>query len=87
VCIPSFWLDDRQEEAQQLHEAVNLPLQAFDQRHKVRSGGEARMKKALMELIGHPMGASRPPSLPLDERELADLRNLVSTFGWPLARR
>jgi hypothetical protein len=42
------------------------------------------MKKGMMALVGIPMGASRPPSLPLDDQEMAELRELLLSFGWPV---
>ena len=40
--------------------------------------------KAVMEIMGRPIGLPRPPAEPLDERENAELRDLVIGFGWPV---
>jgi hypothetical protein len=34
--------------------------------------------------VGQPVGPPRPPTLPLDEVELAQLRDLLAGFGWPI---
>jgi hypothetical protein len=34
--------------------------------------------------MGRPVGAPRPPSLPLDVEEMAELRGIMETSGWPL---
>ncbi len=73
------------EEAQALFDSVNEPLRQFSERVDQRSGGQGRVKKGLMAVMGHPVGASRPPSKPLDEQELDELRELVRGFGWPVA--
>jgi dihydrodipicolinate synthase/N-acetylneuraminate lyase len=72
------------EQAQVLFDRVNKPLRQFDKQLTARSGGEARLKKALTALMGHPMGVSRPPSLPLNAEEMAELRAIVAGFGWPV---
>ena len=48
--------------------------------------GEAGAK-AMMRLMGRPVGQQRPPAEPLDEQEMAELRDLVVGFGWPLSER
>ena len=37
-----------------------------------------------MAVMGHAVGAPRPPSEPLNEEELAELRELVTGWGWPV---
>jgi 4-hydroxy-tetrahydrodipicolinate synthase len=74
----------RYDEAQQLFDRVNVPLREFMAKSARRSGGY-RVQKALMEVMGHPMGPMRPPTLSLDPQELAELRALVQSFGWPVA--
>jgi hypothetical protein len=39
-----------------------------------------------MALMGQPVGASRPPSKPLNEQEMDDLREVLLSFGWPVAQ-
>ena len=72
------------EEAQALWEAVDVPLQALGAKLRVRSGGQARFKKAVMNAMGHRVGDQRPPSLPPTEREMDELRELLRSFGWPV---
>ena len=48
-----------------------------------RSGGY-RVLKGLMAVTGRPVGPPRPPTLPMDESELAELRALVESWGWPV---
>ena len=53
------------DEAKKLLESVDGPLRDFSARVDVRSGGQARVKKGIAELMGKGAGASRPPSKPL----------------------
>lgn len=76
----------RYDEAQALFDRVNRPLRDFHTKLMTKSGGQARMKKGMMALMGHPMGASRPPSEPLSAAEMTELRGLMEGFGWPVAR-
>lgn len=73
----------RYDEAQALWDRVNKPLSAFIERAALRSGGY-RVNKGMMALMGRPMGVPRPPTLPLDDHEMAALRDLMAGFGWPL---
>ena len=70
------------DEAQELFDSVNNPLRELYA--KQISGGQARLKKGMMALMGMSMGASRPPSLPLSEDEMAELRQVLLSFGWPV---
>ena len=72
------------DEAQELHDSVNGPLRDFYQKISVRSGGQARLKKGLMALMGQPCGTSRPPSKPLNQEEMEELRQIVLAFRWPV---
>jgi len=74
----------RYEEARKLHDSVNEPLRVFYEKINARSGGQARVKKGLMALMGQPAGSSRPPSKPLNDEEMAELRQIVVGFGWPV---
>jgi len=75
--------NEKYDEAQALYESVNLPLREFMAKLGRRSGGY-RLAKGLMDLLGRPVGPPRPPTLPLNEAEMAELRELVQGFGWPL---
>ena len=72
------------DEAQKLHDSVNGPLREFGGRLDKRSGGQARLKKGIMALMGQPVGSSRPPSKPLNENEIEELRQILLSFGWPV---
>jgi dihydrodipicolinate synthase/N-acetylneuraminate lyase len=75
----------RYDEAQTLFDSVYKPLRGeFERKLYHQSGGQARLKKALLDVMGHPVGVSRPPSLPLSEEEMAELRELLLSFGWPV---
>jgi len=70
------------EEAQALFDKSNDPLRELYA--KQISGGQARLKKGMMALMGRPMGASRPPSLPLSDDEMVELRRMLVDLGWPV---
>ena len=73
------------DEAQALFEPVNTTLRDFFVNTSTRSGGQARVKKGLAKLMGHPMGDSRPPLQPLNEVEMTELRDILVGLGWPVA--
>ena len=73
------------DEAQALYDSVNEPLRVLDEKLTGRSGGQARLKKGIMALMGQPVGASRPPSKALNEGELDEVRDVLLGFGWPVA--
>lgn len=75
---------ERFDEAQALRDSVSLPLREFFAKVTSRSGGQARVKKGVMAVMGHPVGSMRPPSLPLSDEELDELRGLLLGFGWPV---
>ena len=72
------------DEGKALFDSVNDPLREFDEKLSGRSGGQARLKKGLMAVMGRPVGASRPPSKPLTEVEMEGLRQVVLDLGWPV---
>ena len=74
----------RFDEGQALWDRVAEPTREFAAKLGSRSGGVARTKKAAMAIMGHPVGSMRPPSLPLDEGEIAELRGILSRAGWPV---
>ena len=79
--------EGRYDEAEEIFESVALPLWDFHAKLNERSGGVARTKKGMAILLGHPMGPMRPPSLPLSEEELDELRGLLEGWGWPVVSR
>ena len=88
---PPYYLDmwdmmvaGKYEEAQAKWGAVMTPLRAFYAGVSKKSGGESRVAKAMSEIMGLPMGPPRPPSLPLDDVEMAELRAMMVGWGWPV---
>ena len=75
----------RLDEGQELWDSATGPLQSFYSRMTVRSGGQARLKKAVMEAMGKSMGPMRPPSLPHSEEEMEELRGIIRGIGWPVS--
>lgn len=74
----------RYDEAEEMYYRVQNPLREFGSKIALRSGGQGRVDKGLMAVMGHPVGASRPPSKPMNDDETAELREIVSGFGWPM---
>jgi 4-hydroxy-tetrahydrodipicolinate synthase len=72
------------EEAAELDKSVDGPLREFSAKVDTYSGGQGRVKKGIMALMGQPVGTSRPPSKPLKETDLEDLRNILLSFNWPV---
>ena len=72
------------DEAQKLWDSVVIPIRAFYERTAGVSGGEGRTIKGMIHLLGHSAGVSRPPSLPLSDFEMDELRKLLVSFGWPV---
>jgi 4-hydroxy-tetrahydrodipicolinate synthase len=76
----------RYEEAEAQFRRTEGSLREMHDRSAQRSGGY-RILKGLMAVTGQPVGPPRPPTLPLDAAELAELRALVRAWGWPVAER
>lgn len=74
------------DEAQALFDKVNDALRDLYTSTSEKSGGQARVKKGMAKVMGHPMGDSRPPSQPLDAEEMAELRDILAGLGWPVAK-
>jgi len=73
------------DEAAKEFETVDGLLRDFGAKVDARSGGQARLPKALMDVMGRSAGSSRPPSKPLTPNELAELKDLVGNqLGWPV---
>lgn len=77
--------EGRYQEAERMYDAVMGPLRQFGEKISVRSGGQGRLTKAMMDIMGMPVGSSRPPSKPLDPDEMSELRELVTSFRWPVS--
>ena len=74
------------DEAQAEFDRVTMKIREFMTKSAKRSGGY-RVAKAMMSIVGRPVGPSRPPTLPLDEAEMAELHAIMSGFGWPVVER
>ena len=74
----------RYDEAETLFDSVVPKLRAFGEEIGKRSGHRGGAK-AMMKLMGRPIGPTRPPATPLDAQEMSELRDLIGGFGWPLA--
>ena len=72
------------DEAQALLNSVNGPLDKIFEKVGKRTGGQGVIKKGMMAAIGRPVGASRPPSGPMNDDEMAELRNVLRGVGWPV---
>ena len=62
---------------------TNWPWLNFRGKMGERTGGEAHVVKAALELRGRPGGPSRPPTRALDVEERAELRELLIRMGVP----
>lgn len=76
--------EHRYDEAQAMLDRVHNALAPFSSKSEQRSGGY-RVIKGMMAAMGRPVGAPRPPTLPLDDQELAELREILRGVGWPVA--
>ena len=77
----------RYDEAQALYQPIEDEWRAFANMVGQRTGGQAVVKKGMMAVMGRPVGASRPPSLPLNVAEMAELYETMTGWGWPVAPR
>ena len=71
------------DEAGAMYQRVKSTLRDFAQ-SCTKSGGQSRLKKAMMKIMGRPMGDPRPPSMPLSDDEMGRLREIMIGFGWPV---
>jgi 4-hydroxy-tetrahydrodipicolinate synthase len=71
------------DEAQAEYDRVETPVRKVMNKVSARSGGY-QTAKALLDLLGHSAGPARPPSIPLNQDELTELRDVMRGFGWPV---
>jgi len=71
----------RYEEAQAKLDRVNAVLRPFELECAQRSGGY-RFGKGMLAALGRPMGPPRPPTLPMDGQEIAELQRLLKELDW-----
>jgi len=77
-------LNEKKADIKELYKKVDEPLRKLNEKLNQRSGGQGRIVKGMMALMGLPCGASRPPSEPMDVNELNQLRDCLVSFGWPV---
>ena len=75
------------DEGQAMWDAVSNPTIEFKNTVLASGGGVARLKKAAMAVMGHPVGSMRPPSPPLTVEEMGKLSDLLVDLGWPVPGR
>ena len=56
----------------------------FFHRVVTRSGSDAKVAKGMSKLMGIDMGPPLPPSIPLSDREMDELKRLMMDWGWPV---
>ncbi|MCH2321681.1 MAG: dihydrodipicolinate synthase family protein [SAR202 cluster bacterium] len=72
------------EKADEAYCRVYRPIEAIYAKLHERTGGQSLIMKGLAEVMGHKVGASRPPSKPLTVEEMTELRTLATSWGWPV---
>jgi 4-hydroxy-tetrahydrodipicolinate synthase len=70
------------DQAQANWDSIEPTLRDFYRRVTARSGGQARVLKAMMKVIDKPVGDCRPPSMPLLREEQEELRRIMQGWGW-----
>ena len=71
--------------ATEIFQKADDALRDFGAKIDARSGGQARLPKALMDVMGRSAGASRPPSKPITPAELDELKDVCKNqLGWPV---
>jgi 4-hydroxy-tetrahydrodipicolinate synthase len=71
----------RYDEAQARLDEGKSALAPWQAKVGKKSGGYRSMK-GLMAAIGLPAGPPRPPTLPIDDEELAEAKRIVKELGW-----
>jgi len=71
----------RYDEAQAELDRVEAALRPLRVKSSAKSGGY-RFPKGLLAALGQPAGPPRPPTLPMDAAEVAELRGAVQKLGW-----
>ena len=71
----------RYDEAQAKMDMVSSAFREWRSKTLARSGGY-RHQKGLLAAMGQPIGPPRPPTLPMDESEIAEARAIMEKIGW-----
>ena len=69
------------DEAQARLDRVNAALAPWQAKTTEKSGGY-RQGKGMLAARGLPIGPPRPPTLPLDDAEIAEVRAIMEQIGW-----
>ena len=75
--------EHRYDEAQSKLDYVNDAIKPWRESASKRSGGYRHIK-GMMAAVGQPAGPTRPPTLPTDDEEVAELRGILKGIGWPV---
>ena len=78
--------EKRYDEAQAILDEIENAVGPVAQAVSRRSGGY-RLAKGMMQVMGRSLGPPRPPTLPLNEEELAALKAALTSLGWPVPER
>ena len=88
---PSYYLelwellDHGRYEAARVHwERMIIPFRKFYAGVGEKSGSDAKIEKAMCQIMGLPLGPPRPPSIPLDDAEMTELKGLMMSWNWPV---
>ena len=76
--------EKRYDEARTLYHSVYDDISAMYEKVAKRTGGQAVVFKGLMSVMGHHTSAPRPPSKGLNDEEMAELREMVASWGWAI---
>ena len=69
------------EEAEAMRAEVSSVLSEWQAATGRKSGGYRQMK-GMLQALGRPMGPTRPPTLPLDDAEVAQAGEVARKLGW-----
>lgn len=75
--------EKRYDEAEEMQQRIKNAMGDWRARTTARSGGY-RQGKAMMAVMGHPVGPPRLPSLPINDQEYAELKEILRDVGWPV---
>lgn len=77
--------EGKYEEAYDMTETMNFPWVKFRGKMSKRTGGEANVVKAALEMVGLQAGPPRPPTRPLNDEERDELREILEEGGAPVS--
>lgn len=77
-------LKGQYEKAQAKWDAFVKPFGQFFGKIMSKSGSDSKVAKGMSKIMGLDLGPPRPPSVPMDEQELAELSSFLIEQGWPV---